>query len=375
MDIGLGRIGQIVVDNGMELADVDAPCGDVGGHHDLHLSRLEIAQGPLALPLRLVSVDRFAAYASPFQHAGDVVRAVLRARENEHRLVRLLSEHRYQQALFLRPLDKVDALIHPIDGGRSGRYLDPYRIAQDGARQSHDIPGHGGREKKRLAPDRKQRQQAPDIGDKAHVEHAVRLVQHEMRQAPELDLSLSDQIEQTSGSGDQNIDAPAEPVRLRSLLDSPENRRVLQARILSVIGERLADLKGKFPRGGQNEGPNSTAAAFPVRPSPPFAPKRNGLSRDGRRFPFEGSFLDQSLQEGQGERRRLARARLGDSENIRAPQGDRNSPLLNGRELVVSFFADSLQNRLRHVQFVKCHNDFVSAFADVFSGRPPEATR
>lgn len=29
MDIGLGRIGQIVVDNGMELADVDAPCGDV----------------------------------------------------------------------------------------------------------------------------------------------------------------------------------------------------------------------------------------------------------------------------------------------------------------------------------------------------------
>ncbi len=246
----------------MELADVDAPCGDVGGHHDLHLSRLEIAQGPLALPLRLVSVDRFAAYASPFQHAGDVVRAVLRARENEHRLVRLLSEHRYQQALFLRPLDKVDALIHPIDGGRSGRYLDPYRIAQDGARQSHDIPGHGGREKKRLAPDRKQRQQAPDIGDKAHVEHPVRLVQHEMRQVPEFDLSLSDQVEQTSGSGDQNIDAPAEPVRLRSLLDSPENRRVLQARILSVIGERLADLKGELPRGGQNEGPNSTAAAF-----------------------------------------------------------------------------------------------------------------
>lgn len=50
-----------------------------------------------------------------------------------------------------------------------------------------------------------------------------------------------------------------------------------------------------------------------------------GLFRDGRRFPFEGPFLDQSLQEGQGERRRLARAGLGDSENIRAPQDDRNS--------------------------------------------------
>ena len=196
-----------------------------------------------------------------------------------------------------------------------------------------------------------------------------------MRQVPEFDLSLSDQVEQTSGSGDQNIDAPAEPVRLRSLLDSPENRRVLQARILSVIGERLADLKGELPRGGQNEGPNSTAAAFPVRPSAPLAPERNGLFRDGRRFPFEGPFLDQSLQEGQGERRRLARAGLGDSENIRAPQDDRNSPLLDGRELVVSLFADSLQDRLRHVQFVECHNDFGSAFADVFSDRPPEATR
>lgn len=62
-----------------------------------------------------------------------------------------------------------------------------------------------------------------------------------------------------------------------------------------------------------------------MRPSAPLAPERNGLFRDGRRFPFEGPFLDQSLQEGQGERRRLARAGLGDSENIRAPQDDRNS--------------------------------------------------
>lgn len=187
----------------------------------------------------------------------------------------------------------------------------------------------------------------------------VRLVQHEMRQVPEFDLSLSDQVEQTSGSGDQNIDAPAEPVRLRSLLDSPENRRVLQARILSVIGERLADLKGEFPRGGQNEGPNSTAAAFPVRPSPPLAPERNGLFRDGPTVPVRGTVPRSVSARGAGRTPAvLPRAGLGDSENIRAPQDDRNSPLLDGRELVVSFFADSLQDRLRHVQFVECHNDF-----------------
>ena len=58
VDVLLGHIGYLVVDDVGDLGDVDTARGHVGGDQDIHLAVGERGQGALALPLRAVAVDR-----------------------------------------------------------------------------------------------------------------------------------------------------------------------------------------------------------------------------------------------------------------------------------------------------------------------------
>ena len=57
VDILLGHFGQVVVDDVTDARNVDPAGGDVGRNQHLHLARLELGQGPLAVGLALVAVD------------------------------------------------------------------------------------------------------------------------------------------------------------------------------------------------------------------------------------------------------------------------------------------------------------------------------
>ena len=57
---------------------------------------------------------------------------------------------------------------------------------------------------------------ALDVADEAHVEHPVRLVEHENLDVRQVDGALLVMVEQTARRGDQNVDAALE---LRDLRD------------------------------------------------------------------------------------------------------------------------------------------------------------
>ena len=57
---------------------------------------------------------------------------------------------------------------------------------------------------------RQQGQNAADVADEAHVEHAIRLVQHQDLDAAQVDGLLLHVIEQTTRRGDQDLDAAPE---------------------------------------------------------------------------------------------------------------------------------------------------------------------
>ena len=58
VDILLGHVGQLEIDDVADARDVDAARGDVGRDQDLRLARLELAERALALRLALVAMDR-----------------------------------------------------------------------------------------------------------------------------------------------------------------------------------------------------------------------------------------------------------------------------------------------------------------------------
>jgi hypothetical protein len=68
------------------------------------------------------------------------------------------------------------------DAGRRHRLaldVDPDRLVQHFPREIGNRSRHRGAEKQRLAPFRQMAQHAADVGQKAHVQHPIGLVQHE----------------------------------------------------------------------------------------------------------------------------------------------------------------------------------------------------
>ena len=62
---------------------------------------------------------------------------------------------------------------------------------------------------------RQQREDAADVVDEAHVEHAVGLVEHEDLDLAQVDGLLLHVVEQAPGRGDEDVDAAAQRLDLR----------------------------------------------------------------------------------------------------------------------------------------------------------------
>ena len=64
VDVGVGVLGERVVDDVGEVGDVDASCGDVGGDEDVDFLFFEVVEGSFSLGLREIAMDGFGVVAS-----------------------------------------------------------------------------------------------------------------------------------------------------------------------------------------------------------------------------------------------------------------------------------------------------------------------
>ena len=86
VDILLGNVGQVEVDDVADARDVDPARRDVGRDQHRHVAGLERGDRALALRLALVAVDRAGGDAGGLEHAHDLVGAVLGAAEHQRAL-------------------------------------------------------------------------------------------------------------------------------------------------------------------------------------------------------------------------------------------------------------------------------------------------
>ena len=133
------------------------------------------------------------------------VGAVLGAREHDRALDRRVAQHALEHAPLLGCFDHVHRLLDALGRGRHGRHVDAHRIDQDLARQLLDVAGHGGRKEQCLPLLRQLLQNAANVGQKTHVEHAVGLVQHQDLDFVQESGALVHQVNQATGSGDEHV--------------------------------------------------------------------------------------------------------------------------------------------------------------------------
>ena len=175
-----------------------------------------------------------------------------------------------------------------------------HRIAEHLAGQRLDRRGHGGGEEHRLAARRQLLQDPAHVGQEAHVEHPVGLVDHQDLDAAQRRVGRAHVVEQTAGRRDDHVDAPPEGLLLRPHADAAEDRRRRRARVAPELPEVLLDLRGQLARGSQDE----------------RARRALGLVR-------------QTMKDRQGEGRGLAAAGHGRRDEVTAFEGRRDRLFLD----------------------------------------------
>src|SRR5688572_11529748 len=83
VDVVLGHVGNVEVDDVRQRLDVDAASGDVGGDEHAKATVLESLERTSALRLRAVAVDALARDSAPLEEVGEPVGPVLGAGEDD----------------------------------------------------------------------------------------------------------------------------------------------------------------------------------------------------------------------------------------------------------------------------------------------------
>jgi hypothetical protein len=261
----IGLVGQVVVDDHLDAADVDAAGGDVGGDHHANGARLEPGQRGLALVERAVGVDLGHAVAGVQDDLGHPVGGAARAHEDQHRALVFLQQRREQLGLVVALHD--EQLLRHLFRGRAGRGdFGPHRHAHVVRRDLDDVGGHGGREQHGLAFARHQAKHVFDLGQEAHVEHAVGLVQHQHLHAVQPNRSLLQVVVEAARGGDQDAGLLLEAAQLVVHGLAADQHHGAHAERRAQAGQRLIHLQGQLARGScRNRRPTRRPHAMVAR--------------------------------------------------------------------------------------------------------------
>jgi len=210
--------------------------------------------------------------------------------------------------------------------GVARRNLHARRLAQQALRQRADLVVEGRREQQVLPPRRQQGNQAADVADEAHVEHAIGFVEYQHVDAGQVDRALLGMIEQPSRGCDDEIDAAAQPIDLRVDAHAAEDHGAAHAQMPAVGFDRFGHLGGQFARRHQHQRP-----------------------RRPRRVARE------TVQNGQYEGGGLAGAGLGGGEHVAPLEDQRDGLRLDRCGFGIAGVAQGAQQLRREAEILKTH--------------------
>ena len=344
----VGRLGRHVkVHNIAHVANVDAAGKDVSCHQHVDGAVAEGRKRALALGLAAVAVNRGGLDALALQATAAAVGAVLGTHKDDGALRALLLEELGQQVVLGLDGHREHKLVDGVGGRRGGRNLHAGRIAHQVGDLAHGLLVEGRREQQRLALGRRLAHNAANGGQKAHVEHAVGLVQHQYLDLVQVAGTLLDQVDQTTRRSDQDVAAVLKSRGLRLVAHAAHDGHGDMTGDVGNLARDLIDLLGKLARGGDDEHHGAATVALGLlgaATAVAAAVLAHGLRR---------SDVLQVVHGRQQEGGRLAGAGLSGGKQVATFEHHGNRAGLDRRRCRVAQVLDGTKHLVRKSQLVK----------------------
>ena len=181
--------------------------------------------------------------------------------------------------------------------------------------------------------------------DKAHVEHAVGLVEHEHLHAGQVHHATLHEVLQAPGRGDEHVGTAAQLLDLGAVGRPAEHRGGEVAGLARDLHARAGDLLGELAGGAHHEHARRAVAAL---------------------------HAGERAQHGQQERGRLAGAGAGGRDDVAAFQDERDGLLLDGGGVLVAQLLNRREGVLGQAEVGEFRHKGIPF---LFDGRPPLRNR
>ena len=344
----VGRLGRHVkVHDVAHVADVDAAGENIGCHQHVDGAVAEGRKRALALGLAAVAVNRGGLDALALQTTAAAVGAVLGAHKDDSALRALLLEELGQQVVLGLDGHREHKLVDGVGGRRGRRDLHAGRVAHQVGDLTHGLLVEGRREQQCLTLGRRLAHNAADGGQKAHVEHAVGLVEHQHLDLVQVASALLDQIDQTARRGNQDVAAVLERRGLRLVAHAAHDGHGNVARDVGDFARDLVDLLGKLARRGDDEHHGAATVALGL-----FSTATT-VAATALAHGFGRSDVFQIVHGRQQKGGRLAGAGLSGGKQVAALEHHGDGAGLHGRRRRVAQVLDSTKHLVGKPQLVK----------------------
>ena len=327
VDVDLGVLGQVVVDDVADAVDVEPAGGEVRRHEHAQLVAAELGHDPVPLGLVHVAVDCVRVDALAADVLAQGVNRVLGPAEDQGEGRVLVGEQVDEQPLLVPGLDREVVLgdLGHGEAGRARRDHDLLRIVHVLAGEPLDLGRDRRRDEDRLVVVADRPQDLSDVVAKADVEHAVDLVE---------DRDLHVVIGQQAPAVHVHDPARRAHDERRPLLETlgldadplaPVDAGDPEVREAGELAEIAADLDGQLPRGGEDQA-------------------------------AEGLPWVEQLQHRQPERRSLACARPGLAQQVAALERRRDELDLGVGRALEAQLVHGLEQRLGKPHFLEARD-------------------
>ncbi len=261
VDIVLGALRQVKVDDVGDGWDIDPPGSHIGGNENFEIAAAELGDGPSPLPLVHIAVERSSPVPLGAEPVGQLIGLMLCRCKDDHLTHGPFSEQMAEETVFvIEIVDRMDLLFDIALFDLAGLNRDFERIFQEALRELEDVAFQSRRKEERLTRLRSEGGNVLNGLYESHIEHPVGFIEDERLDARELDAVALEVVDQSSRGRYQNVVGARELPVLRRIGHAPIDANGLHLwQVLAVFRRFFSHLHGQFARGHQDQDPRPSS--------------------------------------------------------------------------------------------------------------------